>query len=139
MTISIADKKDMKDVFALREEVFIKEQNVPAEIELDCEDENATHIIARDGDTTIGCARIIFSEHEAHIGRFAVKKAWRGKGIGANVFRFITEYCESRGCTRIWFNAQLHAVGFYEKLGYKKKGKIFIEAGIEHIEMEKVK
>ncbi len=136
MNIRIANENDKELVFALRFEVFVDEQNVPPEIELDKEDEHALHIIAEENGIAIGCGRVIISGRDAHIGRLAVKRSRRGQGVGASVCKFITEYCRSLDCTRIWLNSQLHAVGFYEKLGFEKKGDTFIEAGIEHIEME---
>ncbi len=135
INIHIAEKNDIKKVFALRSEVFVDEQNVPMEIELDEEDAHAVHIIAEEDGVTVGCARLIPSENEGHIGRLAVKKVFRGRGIGADICRFITDHCLAEGHTYIWLNSQLHAVGFYEKLGFKTDGKIFTEAGIEHIKM----
>ncbi len=135
MNIRIATQEDRQEVFALRFEVFVNEQNVPPQIELDAEDTHALHIIAEESGVAIGCARVIFSERDAHIGRLAVKKAYRGTGVGSKICRFITDYCLGQGYTHIWLNSQLHAVGFYEKLGFREQGEIFEEAGIEHIRM----
>ncbi len=136
MKIKIASEQERQAVFALRYEVFVNEQGVPPEIELDREDETALHILAEEDGMTVGCARVIFHAGEAHIGRLAVKKAYRGRGVGAAICRFVIEHCKENGCLRIWLGAQLHAVGFYEKLGFQPKGEIFVEAGMEHIEME---
>ncbi len=136
MTIRRATEGDMPRVFALRFEVFVDEQKVPREIELDAEDDTARHIIAEDGDTAVGCARILFhGDGSAHIGRLAVKKARRGEGIGAAICRFCIEECRAAGCTGIRLHGQLQAAGFYEKLGFTPHGEIFWEAGIEHREM----
>ncbi len=136
MNIKIAEAQDRKAVFALRHEVFVLEQRVPPEIEIDSEDGDAVHILALEGDEAVGCARIVFGDGGAHIGRLAVKKTHRGTGVGSEICRFTTEYCHGLGHRRIWLNSQLHAVGFYEKLGFKPIGEAFFEAGIEHIEME---
>ncbi len=136
MKIKIASEQEKQEVFALRFEVFVDEQGVPPEIELDSEDERALHILAEENGMTVGCARVIFHEKEAHIGRLAVKKAYRGKGVGASICRFVIEDCKKKGCLRIWLGAQLHAVGFYEKLGFRPRGEVFLDAGMEHIEME---
>ncbi len=135
MNIHIAEKEEKKAVFALRYEVFVGEQNVPPEIEVDEEDGHALHIIAREGDVAIGCARVIISDNEAHIGRLAVKRSYRGQGVGSAVCGFIIEYCQHLGCNSIWLNSQLQAASFYEKLGFKAEGEVFEEAGIEHIRM----
>lgn len=136
MRIRVAEKEDRAAVFALRFEVFVKEQNVPPELELDGEDDIALHIMAEENGAVVGCARVILSENDAHIGRLAVKKAYRGKGVGSEICRFILDLCRARGIAHIWLGAQLHAVGFYEKLGFLPRGGIFMDAGIEHIKME---
>ena len=135
MEVRLAKGNDIEKVYALRNEVFVVEQNVPPEIEIDEEDKHATHIIAEENGVAVGCARVIF-EDGGHIGRLAVKKEKRGQCIGKEVCRFIVGLCRERGCKRVWLNSQLHAVGFYEKLGFKRRGDTFFEAGIEHVEME---
>ncbi len=136
MEIRLANENDISKVFELRFEVFVDEQNVPREIELDEEDDIAYHFIAEDDGVTIGCARVIVNGSDAHIGRIAVKKSYRGCGIGAAICRYAIDYCRAQSCTRIWLHAQLQAVGFYEKLGFRPLGDVFMEAGIEHIKME---
>ncbi len=138
MSIHIAAKEDMPAVFALRFEVFVDEQQVPPEIELDAEDATAVHIIAEENGEAIGCARVLRHGDSAHIGRLAVKKSRRGQGIGASVCRYAIDICRKAGCKHIGLNSQLHAAGFYEKLGFRRHGRIFMEAGIEHIAMEQV-
>ncbi len=136
MEIKIATEQDREAVFALRVEVFVREQNVPPEIELDQEDAHALHFIAKEDGIAVGCARVIRDGDDAHIGRLAVKKSHRGRGIGRDICRFIIEDCKGKGCTRVWLNSQLHAVGFYQKLGFLPTGSPFFEAGIEHVTME---
>ncbi len=138
MDIRIATDADMAKVFGLRFLVFVDEQGVPREIELDSEDAHAVHIIAEDGGEAVGCARVIASGTDAHIGRLAVKREYRGRGIGRAVFRLAVDISLGRGASLIWFHAQLHAVGFYEKLGFHRVGDVFLEAGIEHVRMERV-
>ncbi len=136
MEVKIAGEEEKCAALALRFEVFVKEQNVPPELETDDEDSCAVHVVAQD-DTgrVIGCARILMSQNEAHIGRLAVKKECRGKGVGSAICRFIIDYCRENGCTNIWLNSQLHARGFYENLGFESSGDVFTEAGICHIRM----
>lgn len=136
MEIRIAKGSDIEKVYALRHEVFVNEQNVPPELELDEEDNHATHIIAVENGAAVGCARVLFGEDGGHIGRLAVKKSERGRGVGKEICLFIIELCRERGYKRVWLNSQLHAVGFYEKLGFTRRGETFFEAGIEHVEME---
>ncbi len=136
INIHIATQEEKEAVFALRVEVFVREQKVPPEIELDSEDAHALHIIAQKDGIAVGCARVILSEEDAHIGRLAVKEADRKQGIGAEIVRFIIAHCQSQGYTNIWLNSQLHAVGFYQNLGFCPQGDPFTEAGIEHVKME---
>ncbi len=137
MDIRIAQtENDIKAVYSLRFEVFVEEQNVPPEIELDGEDAHALHIMAEENGETVGCARLIIDGGEGHIGRLAVKKACRGSGVGTEICRFIIGHCRRLGCKRIWLNSQIQAVSFYERLGFMPVGERFFEAGIEHMEME---
>ncbi len=136
MTIRPARESDLPAVFALRFAVFVDEQHVPADIELDEEDATALHILAEEDGLAVGCARVLFHDNNtAHIGRLAVKRERRGEGIGAAICRFCMDVIASRGCVRIALHAQLHAAGFYERLGFVPHGENFFEAGIEHVEM----
>ncbi len=99
------------------------------------EDETAVHIIATEDGVTLGCGRIVVQDGGAHLGRLAVEKSHRKKGIGLSVCQYMVDYCLKEGYTYIWLNSQLHAVGFYEKLGFQKVGDVFTEAGIPHIKM----
>ncbi len=135
MEIRRADARDMEAVFSLRVEVFVKEQKVAPEIELDAEDAHAWHFIAEEDGAIVGCARVIAEDGSAHIGRLAVKRERRGCGVGAGICRFIIAHCRERGYGHIWLNAQLHAVDFYKRLGFRPEGECFWEAGIEHVRM----
>ncbi len=84
-----------------------------------------------------GCARLITDKDGGHIGRLAVKKKYRGRHIGADICRFVIDYCRAEGYDSVWLNSQLHAVGFYEKLGFVTEGEFFVEADIKHIKMVK--
>ncbi len=133
--VGVATAEELPRVFALRTEVFVGEQGVAPEIERDEEDPRALHIIAQDGDITVGCARVLLSEEGAHFGRLAVKRTHRGRGIGSAVCRFIIDYCRRSGYRTVWLHAQYHAVGFYERLGFTTEGEPFTEAGILHVRM----
>ncbi len=135
MKVRVADKEDMNEVYALRIEVFVEEQNVPIELEMDDEDDVAVHFIADEEGHTVGCGRVIFCDRGARIGRLAVKKGFRGRGVGKELCEYILRYCEERGAKFIRLNSQLHAVGFYERIGFVRVGDIFLDAGIEHVEM----
>ncbi len=119
----------------VRNAVFVEEQGVPAELELDDKDELCSHaLILNDGDP-IATGRI---ESDGHIGRIAVLKAFRQEGLGRRVVQQLEQTAMDLGLKRVYLGAQLTAIGFYEKLGYHCYGEIFMDAGIEHRHMEKI-
>ncbi len=138
MNICVLNACEAEDAFALRHEVFVTEQQVPPEIEIDEEDPHAWHILAIQGDEAVGCARVIIHGTDAHIGRLAVKRTCRGQGIGAEICRFIISYCREQGCTYLWLHSQTHAIAFYKKLGFAPEGDVFYEAGMPHVRMSLV-
>ena len=143
--IKILESKEELDLgFALRIEVFVKEQKVPIELELDEKDysENTVHIGYFNNDKLIGVARLIDLDKDIiHIGRVAIDKDYRGKGIG----RELIVGCEATAKNIlkreviIELGAQIQAEKFYESLGYNRvNDKIYLDAGIEHVDMRKV-
>ena len=140
----LESKEELNLGFALRIEVFVKEQNVPIELELDEKDysENTIHIGYFDNNKLIGVARLIDMDKDViHIGRVAIDKDYRGKGIG----RELIIGCENTAKNilkrevTIELSAQIQAEKFYESLGYNRvNDKIYLDAGIEHVDMRKV-
>ena len=143
--IKILNNKEELDLgFALRIEVFVKEQNVPIELELDEKDysENTVHIGYFDDDKLIGIARLIDLDKDViHIGRVVIDKEYRGKGIGRELIigcENIAQHILKRKIV-IELSAQIQAEKFYESLGYNRiNDKIYLDAGIEHVDMRKV-
>ena len=118
----------------------MEEQQVSAADEWDGLDESATHFLILDQNNAIGCARLLTEEHKGppcfHIGRVAVLKPWRGKGLGIALMRFIIRYCRKLAPgNRIYLHAQCERQGFYETLGFIAEGDMFMDAGIPHISM----
>ena len=143
--IKILKSKEELDLgFALRIKVFVEEQNVPIELELDDKDysDNTIHIGYFDDDKLIGIARLIELDKDViHIGRVVIDKKYRGKGIG----RKLIIGCESiakqilKKEVIIELSAQIQAEKFYESLGYNRiNDKIYLDAGIEHVDMRKI-
>ena len=143
--IKILDTKDELDLgFALRTEVFVEEQKVPVELELDEKDnsDNTVHIGYFDDDKLIGVARLIDLDKDIiHIGRVAINKDYRGKGIGRELIigcENIAHHILKREVI-IELGAQIQAEKFYKSLGYNRvNDKIYLDAGIEHVDMRKV-
>jgi predicted GNAT family N-acyltransferase len=122
----------------IRLQVFVQEQQVPIALELDGQDENALHLLAlsNDGDA-IGCARILVPENlqPASIGRMAVMKDWRNKGVGMVLLQAALEICRKRHWSRVMLSAQTHAIGFYERAGFILCSAEYLDAGIPHCDM----
>lgn len=135
-TLSLLDWRRARPLCAsVRFEVFVDEQGVPAEIELDESDEVCLHAVALDeAGKPVGTGRLL---PDGHIGRMAVLKAWRGMGVGAALLSALEQAAANRGDAEIVLSAQTHAQGFYGKAGYVAEGSTYIEAGIEHVTMRK--
>lgn len=131
----IVSEKDLRRAFAIRVRVFVKEQGVPAEIELDNDDRRAVHLLACNGDKALGTARIVFHRGAAKIGRMAVLKSYRRHGVGGQLLKRAVMIARRKQAKIVYLNAQVPVIGFYEKLGFKSRGAIFNEAGISHRRM----
>ena len=114
---------------AIRFEVFVHEQGVPADMELDELDATSFHILASTGTRAIATGRLL---SDGHIGRVAVLANWRKKGVGAAVMQALMQEAAKRGMGELHLNAQLSAVDFYKRLGFHLEGEVFMEAGIAH-------
>lgn len=114
----------------VREQVFLVEQQVPEHEEWDALDAPSVHALARAHDgTPIGTGRLT---PERMIGRMAVLRDWRGRGVGDAILRTLIEQARARGWTELTLRSQTHAVAFYERLGFVREGGEFMEAGIPH-------
>lgn len=127
----------MLAAFDLRREVFVLEQGVPAELEIDALDPSATHLVAIVGETVVGTLRILQQAGIATIGRVAVRAVARGTGIGARLMERAAAIARERGSREIVLHAQVSVAGFYRRLGYVEEGETFEEAGIPHVAMRK--
>lgn len=121
----------------LRKEVFVKEQGVAEELDFDGSDEYARSLLYLLDGKPVATGRLIEQDGDIYIGRVAVKKELRGKGIGAQLVNDLAVKAFEEGVPRCCVHAQLHAKDFYAKLGFKPIGDVFVEADIEHISMVK--
>ncbi|MEX0319833.1 MAG: GNAT family N-acetyltransferase [Ruegeria sp.] len=116
--------------------VFVEEQGVPAEIEVDTFDEDALHLLAFLDDEPVGTARVLFDGEVAKIGRVCVLPEARGTGLGAALIGHGVEVASARGrVRRVMLGARVRAMGFYEKLGFRACGPVYDSAGIAHRDM----
>ena len=124
------------DAFLVRQTVFIQEQRVPAELELDEFDLTATHALAYQDTQCIGTGRLVeLGNGQTQIGRMAVLAQYRGAGIGKQILEKLVALAISQRAKTIILHAQLSAIPFYEKLGFKSHGDTYDEAGIPHRNM----
>jgi predicted GNAT family N-acyltransferase len=121
--------------FAIRMRVFVREQGVPEEVELDHDDRRALHLLASVSGKAVGTARIVMRRGNAKIGRMAVLKSYRLQGVGAKLLRRAVATAKKIGARKIYLHAQVAVIGFYEKLGFRSVGPVFDEAGIAHRKM----
>lgn len=124
---------DQRELRFVREQVFMLEQQVPKELEWDGLDTHAMHLLARDrAGNPIGTVRML---GDGHVGRMAVLAPWRGRGVGAALLRTIIATAASIGLPQIDLDAQVQALGFYERHGFVAEGDEFMDAGIPHRHM----
>lgn len=115
--------------------VFVEEQRVPLEMEVDEFDPRSLHALAYSpAGEAIGTGRLL---PDGHIGRMAVLKAWRGRGAGGAILQSLIAAARSRGDREVVLSAQTHAIAFYRKHGFAEEGPEYDDAGIPHQKMRK--
>lgn len=138
-TFGVGDAAQIALALVVRFEVFVREQGVAPEIEIDEHDRNdarAVHVLALEGERPVGAGR--YYAHEdgcAQIGRMAVVASYRHRGVGRRLLDALVEKAQEQGYARIVLHAQTQALGFYEHAGFTAHGVEFLDAGIPHIEM----
>lgn len=127
-----SDQQALRDI---RTSVFIIEQQIPPEEEWDALDARSVHVLARDAaGLPIGTARLT---PERMIGRVAVVKDWRGRGVGDALMRTLIEHAQARHWSQLSLHAQVYAIAFYERAGFVVDGDEFMETGIPHRNMRR--
>ena len=137
IVILIKTWQDAKlDAYSIRKRVFIEEQGVLEEMELDEFDLNALHALAYADSECIGTARLVtLSGSIGRIGRMAVLPKHRGHGIGKQLLGALLKACQSQGIKQIELHAQVTVIPFYEQFGFIAQGDVYEEAGIPHRDM----
>lgn len=127
-----------EDALSVRYAVFVEEQDVPEDLEVDEYEDEAVHFVGYlDGDPVAAARLREYDESAAKVERVAVAAAHRGEGFGAEIMREVEGVAAARGYERVTLHSQTHAAPFYDRLGYQRVGEEFEEAGIPHVEMEK--
>jgi predicted GNAT family N-acyltransferase len=133
----VRGEEEMKAALALRHDVFCVEQGVPMREELDGRDHEGIHLVAVSNGDLLGTCRLVFVGPTVQFSRLAVRKDARRRGIASALLRLADEETRAGGARRLVLHAQTYARGLYDAAGYQPRGRIFMEAGIEHIAMEK--
>lgn len=136
MTLTIGVTSDLAACRALRRTVFIQEQGVSETDEVDDLDGKAVHILATLNGRPVGTARLLPYGDIGKVGRVCVLRDARGTGLGAALMQAtVAQFRSMPGIKRVKLGAQLHALAFYERLGFAPYGEVFLDAGIEHRDM----
>jgi predicted GNAT family N-acyltransferase len=119
----------------VREEVFVREQHVPLEMEWDEFDATSHHVVAfGPAGAAIGTGRLL---PDGHVGRMAVLPTWRGRGVGRALLERLLENAATAALSELVLHAQTQAAGFYGRFGFVAEGQEFMEAGIPHVKMSR--
>ncbi len=148
--VRLAAPDELPALYSVREEVFVRGQGVPAELELDALDSDADHAVARTSGAVVGTGRLVDGRIDeagqlvagtsgavGTIGRMAVLGAARGSGVGRALLDLLVARAGERGLPVVELHAQLHARRFYERAGFTAFGEVYLEAGIEHVGMRR--
>jgi len=141
MNIAIGTTNDRslyEDALHVRRLVFIEEQNVPEEEEIDEFEQESLHFVLYDDEKPVAAGRLRFiDEGVGKIERICVLPSYRGRGAGRMMMKAIEQHAKTTGASKVKLNAQTHAEPFYQKLGYETVSDIFMDAGIPHVAMVK--
>ena len=138
VTVKVVETEgELEAAIGVRFRVFVGEQSVPPEEELDEDDALATHAIALHQGKVVGTGRVICRDGAARIGRMAVDLEWRRQGIGGRLLSFLEEEAHSQGVTNWVLHAQEYVKLFYAANGYEETGGVFLEVDIPHVSMHK--
>lgn len=136
----ITTAEDLEKAFSIRKKVFVEEQKVPVEEEIDgfdVLDGDCEHVLLTDDHGAVGTGRVRLVDGYGKIQRVAILIEARKNGYGKVIITKLEQLAAARGAKKAKLDAQVHAIGFYEKLGYTVQSEVFMDAGIEHVLMTK--
>lgn len=129
---------NLDPAFQVRKKVFVEEQGVSMQEEMDGNDQGAYHALAWKDETPVGTARLReYDQSTAKVERVAVCNPHRDNGIGTRLMERMEELAAKKGYNSVLLHAQVGVTEFYEKLGYTASGDVFLDAGIEHVKMHR--
>ncbi|MBQ0139172.1 MAG: GNAT family N-acetyltransferase [Kurthia sp.] len=133
--------QQLEQAFTIRKKVFVEEQQVPEEEELDSYDVldgECQHVLLTKDHIPVGTGRVRLVDNYGKLQRVAILKEYRKFGFGKVIIAKLEQLAAEQGATNAKLDAQVHAIGFYEKLGYSVQSEVFMDAGIEHVLMTKI-
>lgn len=135
--ICTTTEDQLQDAFSIRKAVFVEEQKVPIELEIDEFEDQSTHFVLYDGLTPVGAGRFRILDQIGKVERICILSSHRGNGSGKLIMQSIEKFATIQNIKTLKLNAQTYAIPFYEKLGYKVVSDEFLDAGIPHKAMVK--
>lgn len=133
----VRDEREMAAALQVRHDVFCIEQGVPEHEELDGRDRDGIHLVAVANGQLLGTCRVLMVGATAQLSRLAVRVSARRRGIATALLELADTEARSEGGARIVLHAQTYARALYDNAGYRPRGRVFREAGIEHVAMDK--
>lgn len=133
----VSNEQELNDAYSVRKRVFIDEQNVPAEEEIDDKEASSTHFVLYENNEPIGAGRFRIFDEYGKVERICVLKEYRKSGAGKAIMTGIENYASENGIAALKLNAQTQAIPFYSGLGYETISEEFLDAGIPHKTMKK--
>ncbi|OZM58290.1 GNAT family N-acetyltransferase [Lottiidibacillus patelloidae] len=137
VTKLVSTEKEYEDALLVRREVFIDEQNVPEDLEIDEYEKDCFHFISYDETKPVAAGRLRKIAEGGKVERICVLKPYRKHGIGINLMEALEATAKEQNIPQLILNSQTHAEKFYLKLGYQPVSDEFMEAGIPHVKMKK--
>lgn len=133
----VTTDEQLEDAYTVRRLVFVAEQQVPEEEEIDQYEQDADHVVLYDDTKPVGAARFRVVDGIGKLERICVLSDYRGKGAGKLLMNKLEEIAQTRGIQKLKLNAQTHAEAFYKRFGYNTVSGEFMDAGIPHVTMIK--
>jgi predicted GNAT family N-acyltransferase len=135
--IQVTKEQQLQDAFSVRKSVFVEEQQVPLEEEIDEFESSAAHFVLYDGELAVGAGRFRVLDGIGKVERICVLSSHRKGGSGKALMTAIEDFAKEQNIHELKLNAQTHAIPFYNKLGYEVVSEEFLDAGIPHRTMKK--
>jgi predicted GNAT family N-acyltransferase len=134
----VRGEAEMAALLKVRHDVFCVEQGVPEREELDGRDGEGVHLVAVSDGEVLATCRLLFVGPTVQFSRLAVRHPARRHGIASALLALADDETRAGGARRLVLHAQTYARSLYDRAGYEPRGRVFMEAGIEHIAMERV-